>query len=345
MKKKLAMFCILTCLASSVSLTGTIHAYPNQTSQNHAVFSEPMTRTGTRWTLSHFLMLLGKEDQEAGAFFGGGTLHYSPDGSLMIGRTYPVRLFGENLRAGTLYDEAGRVQNITVQLQNPNAAVYEPVLRWYYGTPTKMQKTPSEAGATYTEWTHDNASIRLYQMYGLSALEVTPDRPDRHATVPSHMGETWIPEQIRHVSSGMKKFPPLERAIVKTYGISEEEREKTRYAYEILDLDGNGEPDVLAIVSGPYTSGTGGDSALWGTYKNGTFTVKQTFTLMRTPLIVTSNPAGIILRRSGGGMPANVVRLALKDGKFVETGEEDVMKTLDMNHAVVLFEEARPMRL
>lgn len=48
----------------------------------------------------------------------------------------------------------------------------------------------------------------------------------------------------------MKKFPPLERAIIKTYGIDEAERKDTRYAYEILDLDGDGGLDVLAIVSG-----------------------------------------------------------------------------------------------
>ena len=62
--------------------------------------------------------------------------------------------------AGTLYDRDGKVQSITVQLEDSRAAAYEPVLTWYYGAPTKVQSVPSEAGATYTEWTHENARIR-----------------------------------------------------------------------------------------------------------------------------------------------------------------------------------------
>ena len=110
-------------------------------------------------------------------------------------------------------------------------------------------------------------------------------------------------------------------------------------------MDGDGTLDVLAIVSGPYTSGTGGDSALWGTFRNGTFEVKQTFTLMRTPLIVTADPTSLIVRRSGGGAPSKIVRLDLKDGKFAESQDENVMKNLKKDKAVVLFDGVREMRL
>lgn len=107
------------------------------------------------------------------------------------------------------------MQSITVQLEDSRAAAYEPVLTWYYGAPTKVQSVPSEAGATYTEWTHENARIRLYQMYGLSALEVTPSEKRGHTVTPPLWGGKWIPEDIRRITSGMKKFPPLERAIIK----------------------------------------------------------------------------------------------------------------------------------
>lgn len=343
MKKKIAAYILLTCL--SMGLMGAAQASPSSLEKNDAALYTPLRHTGTRWTLTHFLALLGKNDKEAADFFGGGTPNYTADGTFTIGRTYPVRLFGENREAGTLYDRDGKVQSITVQLEDPRAAAYEPVLTWYYGAPTKVQSVPSEAGATYTEWTHENARIRLYQMYGLSALEVTPSEKGSHTVTPPLWGGKWIPEDIRRTTSGMKKFPPLERAIIKTYGIGEAERKDTRYAYEILDLDGDGTLDVLAIVSGPYTSGTGGDSALWGTFRNGTFEVKQTFTLMRTPLIVTADPTSLIVRRSGGGAPSKIVRLDLKDGKFAESRDENVMKDLKKDKAVVLFDGVREMRL
>lgn len=343
MKKKIAAYILLTCL--SMGLMGAAQASPSSLEKNDAALYTPLRHTGTRWTLTHFLALLGKNDKEAADFFGDGTPNYTADGALKIGRTYPVHLFGETREAGTLYDGNGCVQSITVQLEDPRAAVYEPILTWYYGTPTKVQSVPSEAGATYTEWTHENARIRLYQMYGLSALEVTPYEKGSPMITPPLWGGEWIPEDIRRTTSGMKKFPPLERAIMKTYGISEEERKNTRYAYEILDLDGDGTLDVLAIVSGPYTSGTGGDSALWGTFRNGTFEVKQTFTLMRLPLIVTTDPISLIVRRSGGGAPSKIVRLDLKNGKFVESQDENVMKNLKKDNAVVLFDGLREMRL
>ena len=150
-----------------------------------------------------------KNDKEAAEFFGGGTPTDSADGTFTIGRTYPVRLFGENREAGTLYDRDGKVQSITVQLEDSRAAAYEPVLTWYYGAPTKVQSVPSEAGATYTEWTHENARIRLYQMYGLSALEVTPSEKRGHTVTPPLWGGKWIPEDIRRITSGMKSFRPL----------------------------------------------------------------------------------------------------------------------------------------
>lgn len=71
-------------------------------------------------------------------------------------------------------------------------------------------------------------------MYGLSALEVTPSEKRGHTVTPPLWGGKWIPEDIRRITSGMKKFPPLERAIIKTYGIDEAERKDTRYAYESL---------------------------------------------------------------------------------------------------------------
>ena len=66
---------------------------------------------------------------------------------------------------------------------------------------------------------------------------------------------------------------------------------------------------------------------------------------MRTPLIVTADPTSLIVRRSGGGALSKIVRLDLKDGKFAESQDENVMKDLKKDKAVVLFDGVREMRL
>lgn len=138
MNKKIAASILLTCL--SMGFMGAAQAFPSLLEKNEAALYTPLRHTGTRWTLTHFFALLGKNDKEAAEFFGGGTPTDSADGTFTIGRTYPVRLFGENREAGTLYDRDGKVQSITVQLEDSRAAAYEPVLTWYYGAPTKVQK-------------------------------------------------------------------------------------------------------------------------------------------------------------------------------------------------------------
>ena len=107
MKKKIAAYILLTCL--SMGLMGAAQASPSSLEKNDAALYTPLRHTGTRWTLTHFLALLGKNDKEAADFFGGGTPNYTADGTFTIGRTYPVRLFGENREAGTLYDRDGKV--------------------------------------------------------------------------------------------------------------------------------------------------------------------------------------------------------------------------------------------
>ena len=92
MNKKIAASILLTCL--SMGFMGAAQAFPSLLEKNEAALYTPLRHTGTRWTLTHFFALLGKNDKEAAEFFGGGTPTDSADGTFTIGRTYPVRLFG-----------------------------------------------------------------------------------------------------------------------------------------------------------------------------------------------------------------------------------------------------------
>ena len=98
--------------------------------------------------------------------------------------------------------------------------------------------------------------------------------------------------------------------------------------YNYVDLNGDGSNEIFAVAVGPYTSGSGGDSGMWLIPYAG-MTVSQSFTLIRTPIIVsdtTTNGAHEpILQRSGGGAETEYVRLVCSDGVYSNTADAEVV--------------------
>ena len=273
----------------------------------------------TRDSIRQSLLLLGEDDSHADQYVPGSTKNYAADGSTLIGRIYVLPLFGETAQAGTLYDANGKTNVVTIPLASPQAEPYSKVLRKLYGTPTAVQNTPYEGGATWEEWALGKNNIRLYQEYGLSTLELT-----RKADITSYNPEAWIPPSIPKQYAETNPCPELEKAIVAYYELSEEERANTSYVYNRVDLN-DGTEEIFAVITGPYTSGTGGDSAVRGRLYKGKFQIYQSFTLIRTPVIITQEATnglpnrakGIIVRRSGGGAPAELIQYISHDGEYV----------------------------
>ena len=249
----LLLACALTCgigAISSVSANTAISSL-QPTDTQPAILRQ--TRDSTRLGL----LLLGEDNLHAGRYFQGGTEIYAADGTTLIGRIYSLPLFGENTQAGTLYDSEGKVSTVTIQLDSPKAKLYSRTLQKLYGNPTNIQTRPSEGGATWEEWSLGKNNIRLYQEYGLTALELT-----RKANNHFYDSESWIPASIQKQYAETKPCPELEKAIADYYDIRKEERTHTSYVYNKVGLNGDGTDEIFAVITGPYTSGTGGDSAL-----------------------------------------------------------------------------------
>lgn len=306
----------LLCGYGAVSPISANNALPASTpiqSEAHTALRQ------TRDSIHQSLLLLGEDDAHADQYVPGSTKNYAADGSTLIGRIYALPLFGETAQAGTLYDANGKTNVVTIPLASPQAKPYSKVMRELYGAPTAVQNTPSEGGATWEEWTLGKNNIRLYQEYGLSTLELT-----RKADITSYNPEAWIPPSIPKQYAETNPCPELEKAIVAYYELSEEERANTSYVYNWVDLNDDTE-EIFAVITGPYTSGTGGDSAVWGCLFKGKFQIYQSFTLIRTPVIITQEATnglpngakGIIVRRSGGGAPAELIQYVSHDGEYV----------------------------
>lgn len=146
----------------------------------------------------------------------------------------------------------------------------------------------------------------------------------------------WLPAGVEQVMAETEANPGLEQAIIDYYEIPEESREATKYYYNYVDLNGDGTEEILAVVMGPYTSGTGGSSMLW-VLPYADMAVNQAFTLMNTPIIVTKEATngqefgarGLIVQRSGGGAETEFVLLTCSDGFYKEVSDGEVLESLE----------------
>lgn len=107
--------------------------------------------------------------------------------------------------------------------------------------------------------------------------------------------------------SAVEPSPAVKIAADNYFKMTEEESETTRYYSYDVDLNGDGIDEVLLVMVGRYTSGSGGDSMLilepCGTIKDGAenavagsrslgntdknqYRVQQDFTLIRLPLVI-----------------------------------------------------------
>ncbi len=290
-------------------------------------------------TLSSLLDMIGKEDAAVKNALGGGELNYSGDRKYLIGRIYKTSLFGEKTTIGTIYEERNTVSAVTVHLNNPDASEYRAELVAIYGEPTKTESTPSESGFTYDEWLLPQGALRLYQGTNLAALEITK--------LPSHESTNWLPSSASYVKGEKEDNEAIREGIISSLSIPKDQLSSTSYFYNYVDLDGTGRKQVFALVVGPYTSGTGGHSAVWGTLINGKFCLKGDYTLFRGPILLVTEPNGtksIIFRRSGGGAKPSLLKLSLVNGEYRVTEEDmSISKVKSLSGTVILsdFETAK----
>lgn len=147
---------------------------------------------------------------------------------------------------------------------------------------------------------------------------------------------SWLPQGIEQVMSETAPNEDLKQLIIDYYEIPEDYWEETRYYYNYVDLDEDGADEIFAVIIGDYTSGTGGDSALWCSAEGGKLKIRQAFTLVSTPVIITKEAAndgaseakGLIMQRRGEAEP-EIVQLTCKDGIYTNVTDALVFENLD----------------
>jgi hypothetical protein len=154
---------------------------------------------------------------------------------------------------------------------------------------------------------------------------IASDLPDR----------SYISLESLSLGSGFQKIlaeekpvDSIRQAVIRDLDIPEEAWRATKYSYNYTEGE-NGKREVLVLLRGPWTSGTGESTlAILTSDGKDRLHVSQTLTLIHSPLIVVKGengkPSGLLVRRYGGGARPAWVLLTRKNGLYegVNEGQE-----------------------
>lgn len=133
---------------------------------------------------------------------------------------------------------------------------------------------------------------------------------------------------VASASSMLSEKVPAEyirQAVTDYYKLIPEEFSKTYYSYNYIDVNDDGANEAFVVVRGPYTSGSGGDSGLLLAQDNGTWQVQDSFTLVRTPVMLTdvklNGYKNMLFTYYGGGAEQGYSAVFYKNGGYVNVNE------------------------
>lgn len=280
-------------------------------------------------TLDDFISLLGKTDEEAKTAFGGGEENRTESGYL-LGRIYSVKLFDEETSLYTSYRDDDILNSMNAELKAKKVEEYHELLNTFIGEPIEINDTPSEGGSTNSVWKINDYLITVYQDYNgtITINFLLPDDPSKNV-----VATRTLSEHVVDVMAETEKYPALEQLIIDTYDIPEDFYARTKYYYNYIDLNRDGKDEIFVIIMGPYTSGSGGSSAMIVYPVDDQLYINQKFTLMRTPVIIAENydngADDIIIYKSGGGIEGSYVRMVCNDGEYTTVNDAEPIDSLD----------------
>lgn len=140
-----------------------------------------------------------------------------------------------------------------------------------------------------------------------------------------------LPEGIKGIKAETEPNKELRDLIIEYMEIPAEFYETTRYYYNSVDLDDDGKKEIFAMVSGPYTSGTGGSSGIWVSELAGSSHIIQDFTLVNAPVIISNKKTNgyheLIIPYYGENKNQYSV-LKFKDGEYNNVPDGDMIDSL-----------------
>lgn len=127
------------------------------------------------------------------------------------------------------------------------------------------------------------------------------------------------------LNTEVKQNKAMEKVLKKELDLPRDIMKKTKLYYNYVDLNCDGVDEIFVLVTGPYTSGSGGSTAFILAQSGKTLVINQKLTLINAPVIISNNIVHgckeIIIRQSGGGIKARNVVLTCIDGHYTEVND------------------------
>lgn len=125
--------------------------------------------------------LLGMEDSETAALFGGGEENWSEDKKFYIGRIFDISLDGDNAKVFTTCSDEKIVESVSIWMTDGETPVTEAdVERWvsyirnWAGSEAEYDDTSSEGGSKIWKWKLDGMFATLYQNGDIISVSLNP---------------------------------------------------------------------------------------------------------------------------------------------------------------------------
>lgn len=140
-------------------------------------------------------------------------------------------------------------------------------------------------------------------------------------------------DNIKSILSETASNSELEKALIDEFDLTDEQAKETRYYYNYVDLNDDGKNEIFAEVVGPYTSGSGGNSAVIFKDNNGVLEEVDDFKFVRNPIIISSNKTNgwndIICESSGEGTIKKYVVLKYDGEDYSDVDESQTIDSID----------------
>lgn len=140
-------------------------------------------------------------------------------------------------------------------------------------------------------------------------------------------------DNIKSILSETASNSELEKALIDEFDLTDEQAKETRYYYNYVDLNDDGKNEIFAEVVGPYTGGSGGNSAVIFKDNNGVLEEVDDFKFVRNPIIISSNKTNgwndIICESSGEGTIKKYVVLKYDGEDYSDVNESETMDSIE----------------
>lgn len=167
------LLCVLAVMLGGCSVRNVSRGQAEGEAYDAVISVKGRDEAGTELLLEQLTALtelVGKDDGIAAGLLDGGEENRTADGTILIGRSYRIELFGQECSVYTSYDEAGLVSVVVAELPGLDAESCKESITALFGDAVPSDDAESEEKSWY--WENGGYRFTLYEFDDALSLDV-----------------------------------------------------------------------------------------------------------------------------------------------------------------------------